>query len=180
MVEITYLAIVGIAMAAMFFGYGFGLFEGRNQGYKRRKAEEVQEKKDQPPAPPVTVAVDDPGLLRIKNENGLLAVDLDGQRVDTSSLSPQQRKRLIEMLNVMRPWLEGKPAPPPAAPEETQLPPVAGQPRPGPQPTPAAASSFAKEDRPAPPANSIVAQVDAILQARLAGSPLESRGVFLA
>src|SRR6266508_3254895 len=99
MVEITYLAIAGIAIAAMFFGYGFGLLEGRSQGYKRRKAEQVQETKDQPPPTPVPVTVDDPGLLRIKNENGLLILDLDGTRANTSSLSPEQRRRLIEMLS---------------------------------------------------------------------------------
>ena len=38
---------------------------------------------------------------------------------------------------------------------------------------------IAKEDRPAAPANSIVAQIDAILQAHLVGSPLADRGVFL-
>ena len=39
---------------------------------------------------------------------------------------------------------------------------------------------MAKDDRPAAPATSIVGQIDAILQERLAGSPLEDRGVFLA
>jgi hypothetical protein len=41
------------------------------------------------------------------------------------------------------------------------------------------ASTIAKEDRPSAPANSIVTQIDTILQARLAGTPLEDRGVFL-
>ena len=50
MVEITYLAIIGIGLAAMFFVYVFGLFEGRNQGYKKRKAEEDQEEKEKPAA----------------------------------------------------------------------------------------------------------------------------------
>jgi hypothetical protein len=54
--------------------------------------------------------------MRIKNENGFLALDLDGTRADTSALTVDQRKRLIEMLNVIRPWLEGKPAPAPASP----------------------------------------------------------------
>jgi hypothetical protein len=35
------------------------------------------------------------------------------------------------------------------------------------------------EDRPAAPAHSIVTQIDTILQARLAGTPLEERGIFL-
>jgi hypothetical protein len=191
MVEITYLAIAGIAIAAMFFGYGFGLFEGRSQGYKRRKAEEVQEKKDQPLPTPMTVTVDDPGLLRIKNENGLLTLDLDGTRANTSSLSAEQRRRLIEMLSLMRPWLEGRSAPAPAPSIKTSSPPLSGQPslapvspapstpRPTPQPPAPRASTIAKEDRPSASANSIVTQIDAILQAHLAGSPLEDRGVFL-
>ena len=189
MVEMTYLAIAGIAIVAMFFGYGFGLFEGRSQGYKRRKAEEAQETKDQPPPTPMTV--NDPGLLRIKNENGLLTLDLDGTRADTSSLSPEQRRRLVEMLTLMRPWLEGRSAPAPAPSMKTSPPPPSDQPKPAPvspmlstpKPTPPPAmpraSTISKEDRPSPPANSIVKQIDTILQARLAGTPLEERGVFL-
>ncbi len=189
MVEITYLAIAGIAIAAMFFGYGFGLFEGRSQGYKRRKAEEVQEMKDQPPPTPRPVTVDDPGLLRIKNENGLLILDLDGTRADTSSLSPEQRRRLIEMLSLMRPWLEGRSAPVAAPSMKTSAAPLPSRPapvspavstsKPTPQPAAPRASTIGNEDRPSAPANSIVTQIDAILQARLAGTPLEDRGVFL-
>ena len=193
MVEITYLAIIGIALVAMFFGYGFGLFEGRNQGYKKRQREEVTDNKDTPAvevpqaAPePVTLTVDDPGLLRIKNESGYLTLDLDGNRVDTTALTAEQRKRLIEMLNLMRPWLEGRPA---AAPVKASSLPTS-QPRPviePPQnaPTPSTPSAprpvvIAKEDRPVAPAGSIVTQIDSILQTRLAGTPLEDRGVFLA
>jgi hypothetical protein len=127
MVELTYLALFGIAMAAMFFGYGFGLFEGRNQGYKKRKKEEATEKSDQPsPEPKVvtetvtkTMTVDDPGLLRIKNEGGAYTLDLDGTRVHPATLPVEQRKRLIEILSIMRPWLEGRPAPPPPPPAST-------------------------------------------------------------
>jgi len=210
MVEITYLAIAGIAIAAMFFGYGFGLFEGRGQGYKKRKSEEGQEKKDQPVPlnSPVTVTVDDPGLMRIKNENGLLTLDLDGARVNTSSFSADQRKRLIEMLNLMRPWLEGKPpsapiTPPPSpAIQPTPFDPAQGKPVPAMQSYPAVtpaspppaqqavgpslsrplaakAPTIAKEDRPSAPSNSMVSQIDAILQERVAGTPLEDSGVFL-
>src|SRR5919108_112100 len=118
-------------IAGLVFVYIFGLFEGRGQGYKRRKTEEEQERKEQPPPPspkPETVTVDDPGLLRIKNENGSFVLDLDGKRVNPISLSSDQRQRLIDMLNIMRPWLEGRSAPapsprpaapPPAAPPST-------------------------------------------------------------
>ncbi|NJC97510.1 MAG: hypothetical protein FIB03_14435 [Anaerolineae bacterium] len=101
-------------IAGLLFVYIFGLFEGRNQGRKRRIAEEQEEKKQQPAPQPAAVKVDDPGLLRIKNESGGLTLDLDGARVDTSALTSDQRKRLIEILNAIRPWLEGKSKPVPA------------------------------------------------------------------
>jgi hypothetical protein len=192
-------------IAGLIFVYIFGLFEGRGQGYKKRRAEEELEKKEHPAPKPETVKVDDPGLLRIKNESGSLVLDLDGTRANTSSLSAAQRKRLIEMLTVMRPWLEGKPvavpappAPPPAgptiesrldalsAPPQTQAPDQA-QSKPVSVPSsalpPAPTSSrttIAREDRPSLAANSMIGQIDAIVQSRLVGSPLEDRGIFLA
>jgi hypothetical protein len=191
-------------IAGLVFVYLFGLFEGRGQGYKKRKAEEGQESKQQEApasaAPPETTTVDDPGLMRIKNENGSFVLDLDGKRVNPISLSSDQRKRLIDMLNIMRPWLEGRAAsqpppqpaaPPPSAPPATVEerlnafggPPSTPPPTPPQQPAPPPAgrqATIAKEDRPVAPANSIVGQIDSILQSRLAGTPLEGRGIFLA
>ena len=184
-------------IAGLVFVYIFGLYEGRGQGYKKRKAEEANEKKDVPEPRPITVKVDDPGLLRIRNENGGLTLDLDGTRLEPSALTAEQRKRLIEMVTMMRPWLEGKPA---TAPTPVTAPP--SQPRPAAAlsqsaasvPTPpvpqttspkkseapsAPAATIANDDRPAAPAGSIVNQIDAILQAHLVGSPLAERGVFL-
>jgi hypothetical protein len=193
-------------IAGLVFVYLFGLFEGRGQGYKRRKAEEEQERKEQPAPPsskPEMVTVDDPGLLRIKDENGSFVLDLDGRRLNPSSLSSDQRRRLIDMLSIMRPWLEGRAAPAPAARPATppSSPPPAtvedrlsafGAPQPESKPAPAPPAQQAArpptarpgtisiEDRPVAPANSIVGQIDSILQARLAGTKLEERGVFLA
>jgi hypothetical protein len=126
--------------------------------------------------------------------------------VNPLSLSSSQRKRLIDMLNIMRPWLEARSAasssrptaPPfpavqpttlndrlntfggaspeskPAAPPPASPPPIQSA-----APTVARPSTIAKEDRPAAPANSIVSQIDTILQSHLAGTPLEERGIFL-
>lgn len=199
-------------IAGLIFIYLFGIWEGRGQGYKRRKKEEKKEKESQPapePQPPeivtetVTVTVDDPGLLRLKNENGTFTLDLDGTRLNPSALLPDQRKRLIEMLNVIRPWLEGRPTPaptsaPPATPSAPQAglldriqpppapatpsnptPPVLHPPPAPPQPASPRPAIIAREDRPVASANSIVSQIDAILQARLEGTPLEERGIFM-
>lgn len=174
-------------IAGLVFVYLFGIFEGRGQGRKRRIAEEEQERKERPAPPPVKV--DDPGLLRIKNENGTMTLDLDGQRVQATSLTPNQRKRLIEMLNIMRPWLEGKPTsvptptnPPPPKPSAvpTQSRPVsapntAPPPRPATQPTP---STPAKDEAEAAP-TSIVGQINTVLHKRIANTALESRGISL-
>ena len=196
-------------IAGLVFVYLFGLFEGRGQGYKRRKTEEGQEAKEQPASPPTpakleSITVDDPGILRIKHEKGSFVLDLDGRRVNPISLSSDQRRRLIDMLNIIRPWLEGRAAPAPAASPRPAPPPTTiderlnalGSPAPQSQPTPpqpeppavrqtvqspaSRSSTIAKEDRPVAPANSIVSQIDAILQERLVGTNLEERGVFLA
>ena len=188
-------------IAGLVFVYLFGLFEGRGQGYKRRKAEEGQERKEQPAPPPPkpeTITVDDPGLLRLKDENGSFVLDLDGKRVNPITLSSDQRKRLIDMLSIMRPWLEGRaapaPAPKPVAPPASTPPltlderlsafggtPPESKPAATPSsPPPPRPGTIAKEDRPVAPASSIVGQIDSILQARLAGTHLEERGIFLA
>lgn len=186
-------------IAALLFVYIFGLMEGRSKGYKKRRSEEEQEKKNQPSASPETVSapVDDPGLLRIKKEGQVFTLDLDGARTDPASLSADQRRRLIEILSIMRPWLEGRSSPAPAASRAPAPPP--GRPAPIEQPAPrpttvqsdpappisappppqTRSATIAKEDRPAAQINSIVAQIDSVLQSRLAGTPLEERGVFL-
>lgn len=188
-------------IAAIIFVYVFGIFEGRGQGRKRRIAEEQEERKNEPARLPETVKVDDPGILRIKNESGALSLDLDGARVDGSSLSSSQRKRLIEILNLIRPWLEAKPAPAtplqPASPPsvESRLDAVSTLPQDEPAPTPPAASapssdstqdktaapaaSKKKEDMAEAPPTSMVGQINEILQLQIANSPLVSQGVAL-
>jgi hypothetical protein len=188
-------SIVGWIIGLVFV-YVFGLFEGRNQGYKRRKAEETREKNDQPPLKPETLTMQDPGLLRFRNENGAFTLDLDGAPVNPVSLSPEQRKRLVEVLNLMRPWLVERSAPAPSASGRAPAPapinpdftgqgrPAADQPVPAPPPPGPVLRApkpliIEKEDRPAAPANSMVTQIDDILQARLEGTALEERGIFL-
>jgi hypothetical protein len=135
-------------------------------------------------------SVDDPGLMRIKNENGNLTLDLDGTHVNPTALTAEQRKRLIEMLTAIRPWLEGRPAIAPVSmlatsPEPKPLSaPIAPPP---PQPviqesaaTPKASSSKTKKaDEPELPPTSIVGQINLILQAQIINTPLAYQGVTL-
>lgn len=183
------IVMIAVAVLAMFFGYFFGLFEGRNQGYKKRKAEEPAEPKEEnpaepeaaPPAPvPAPIVSDDPGLLRLKEENGKLRFELDGVRIIGETLTTGQRKRLIDLITRLRPWIEGHtPAPTPPSPAPRPAP-VTAPPSFAPAVTPRTAPAAPPVSRIEPPApQTMVGQIDAILQEKLADSPLAHQGIKL-
>jgi hypothetical protein len=186
---------IGLAIVAMFFGYFFGLFEGRGQGYKKRQAEEPETKETEPvsdPLPPATppapsdldVSMDSAGRMRLK---------LEGERIEASNINSEQRKRIIAVLTQIRPFLETSTQAPTSRPVQTPSP---TPPRPVSPPreassvgtTPATAPSSSSKPAPAPgkakdePAaapQSIVEQIDTILQSQLVGTPLMERGIRL-
>jgi hypothetical protein len=202
MLELTYFKVFLIVIGAMFFGYYFGLFEGRAQGRKKGKEEEAEK-----PAPmPVVKTIDDPGVLRLKVEDGAYRLDMDGARVNTTlPLQPEQKKRLIDLLTVMRPWLEGKSAPAPsqtpppasfsgtAAPaQQTYSAPAASpasfmqvEQTPSVEPVPARLdfgkllSPKKKEEKPAEAQMTMVQQIDSILQTKIANTPFARIGLKL-
>ncbi len=192
-ITLSLFALIGIGLALMFFGYFFGLFEGRGQGYKRRKKEEAEGKVFiqtplPPPNPPAPIV--DNSILKLSlDNNNQPRLDLDGQRVDTSQLTADQRKRLIDLMVTMRPWIEARPVTTPQPAAQTpalsrppssaamQTPPIAA-PVSQPKPTPAVPAPTSKDEAPAP-ANSMVTQIDAILQKSLIGTPLAERGIRL-
>ncbi len=186
---------IGLAVGAMFFGYFFGLVEGRGQGYKRRQTEEAEKKEEVkqqqpeaealplPPAAPVFPA-DQNSLLDVSRDtSGDLFLRLDGQRIEADALSSEQRKRIIAVLTQIRPWLEAPaPGPHPAPPRPPQTPPARPAPpqeaRPVQSSRPVPLPKVEVDDIVAAP-QSIVEQVDSILQAQLAGSPMVGRGIRL-
>jgi hypothetical protein len=203
-ITLNLFVLIGIALAVMFFGYFFGLNEGRGQGYKKRKTEE----QDKPLPASAPVIKDDPGLLRLKSENNQLRLDMDGQRVDTSTpLAPAQRKRLIDLLNLIRPFLEGgqstqaAPMPVPVSPPVSSSapkpvpvsPPVSSSApltpaeqamftnlvQPKVEPVPARISFGRSPKKISEPATalSMVQQIDEILQLKLVNSPLAGQGI---
>ncbi len=187
--EINVLTVVGIGLVAMFFGYFFGLFEGRGQGYRKRKKEEAGEPEAPAPPPPVAApepeAPQPPALMElVLNGAGKPRLQLDGSEVDSLRVSAQQRRRLIELMIMLKPWID------PGA-DAASMPPraaaVTGNPDGGLSTAPvraAKSTSGSSAPRPAPPVPtaqlSLVAQVDMILQARLDGTPLADRGIRLA
>jgi hypothetical protein len=186
----TPLAIIGIGLAAMFFGYGFGLFEGRGQGYKKRRQEEASDPTLRPviqpapaPAPTPPVPANDHTLLRLSlNAREQPCLDMDGQRIDTSRMEPQERKRLIDLMVLMRPWIEGGPVAPRSQPAPASAPSAAPRPVVTPQPVPPPAAATPPAGSPAEPTvapTTMVGQIDAILQTRLIGTPLATRGIRL-
>lgn len=179
-------------LGALFFGYFFGLFEGRGQGYKKRQKEEAQEKQPIPPPSPPAAPVEAPSAPRAETKllalgqdaDGHLQVELDGRRVDAAALTPEQRRRLVNLLVMMRPLVEGGTVTPPSASTLSKAEGLnAGAPS---QPAPAAPPSARPQPTPIPPAaeppaaaTSIVAQINAILQGRIANTPLAERGIHL-
>jgi hypothetical protein len=210
--EFNVLTVLGISLAIMFFGYFFGLFEGRGQGYRKRRKEELSTQSAPSSAEaPVTSTPTGANATAVNLEVSLLSLtrdqsgeprlDLDGQRVDASQLAPGQRKRLIDLMLIMRPWVEGsldhtagissEPVPAPQSAREVAHPSMMDRLRAatGTDRRPAApaisatapdAVLAAKAASPITSEVSMVTQIDAILQTRLLGTPLADLGIRLA
>jgi hypothetical protein len=149
---------------------------------------------------------DDPGLLRLKKNNGRYMLELDGAPV-TGELSLDMRKRLMELITVFRLWLEpgqsssavsqpvalpraSRPAVPDPLREEIYGPTTQAVSQPLPEPEADYASTQAVSPKPLPPIKkpeaeknitslSIVQQIDTVLQERMMNTPLAKRGIRL-
>jgi hypothetical protein len=129
---------------------------------------------------------DDPGLLRLKTESGRIKLEIDGVLIG-ETLPSDKKKRLIELVTMLRPWLEsGQPQPAASQPAAPIQPPPVTDPAQAVYYAPVQSSTqplppLAK--KPEPEKNittlSIVAQIDSVLQARLVETPLAKRGIRL-
>jgi hypothetical protein len=189
--EFNLLTLIGISLALMFFGYFFGLVEGRGQGAKKRRDEEelnnrsnVVFDKPLPPPSPLVTPVESNLLALSLDKSNQPQLKLDGQRLEADKLSPQNRKRLIDLMVMMRPWIE-------ASPGQKQV--ASPQPAPRPvitEPAPTVIKQTSTKvsiptaapvvPAPEPAPTSMVVQIDAILQTRLIGTPLQDMGIRLA
>jgi hypothetical protein len=200
--------VVAGFLAGLILGWVIGFFDSNSRTAKKIEAAQknaeikIQEAEDkvrrtaeQAASQPRTQ--DDPGLLRLKNEAGRYTLEVDGAPV-AGALAPERKKRLIDLLTIIRPFLEGgqpQPAPKPAAPPTMAAPhpPPAAVPPPKPDshrvvpaevapvpPTLGAALTPKKPAEEKPLSSlSIVGQIDSVLQARLINTPLEGMGIRL-
>jgi hypothetical protein len=178
--DLNYGLILVVGLATLLAGYFVGLFEGHGQGNKKRGQEEPKEERIQPPV----IAPKENNLLKLSlDQNNQLQLEVGGQRADAAQLTPEQRKRLIDLMVMMRPWIDAS-APKLATPQQ----PLPAAPRVAPiaQPiakpiAPLSTSTLKVESKKGEVAapTSMVAQIDAILQEHLASSTLANRGIRL-
>ncbi|MBM4428039.1 MAG: hypothetical protein FJ031_12505 [Chloroflexi bacterium] len=203
--------IIGF-LVGLILGWVIGFFDSNNRSAKKIEASEknaeikaqeaerrIRKAEEQIALAAQASATDDPGLLRLKNDSGRYMLEMDGAPL-TGALSSDKKRRLIDLLSFIRPYLEGgqpqqAPAPKPAAPQTPPAPvstfqavtpqrPISRPVTPAPvepiKPTLAAALNPTKkaEEKPLAPL-SIVGQIDSVLQARLVNTPLEHKGISL-
>ncbi len=192
--QIPLWAVIGICLATMFFGYFFGLFEGRGQGYKKRRKEEASDPSlrpapPPPPSPPEEIAPRtmppaEKSLLTLTlDARQQPCLNMDGRRIDTSQMSAEERRRLIDLMVMMRPWIDAGPVqraqPAPATVGVRPSPPPSAQPAPAAASVPPPGAAQAGPTEPAVAPTTMVGQIDAILQSKLIGTPLATRGIRL-
>ncbi len=196
------LAVTLIIVAAI-AGYVFGLIDGRVTSSLRNNAKKK--------ANPAESLSDLPlGKFNLPGEKTILEVTqdqaskihvaLDGQRLqDASNLGPELRRRMVEIVVRIRPWLEGNTVRSSAAPDPAEnspsqpggqtLPAGANQARAAATSTGVAKPNSTRELKPLiafdskaaieQNSTSLVSMIDEILQKKLETSPLQGRGIKL-
>jgi hypothetical protein len=168
-----------VGLVAFIVGYLFAMLDRRVTQTMQKDKKDQEKNEENKPAP-------DLSALSITLADQEAHVKLFGTPIDPEQITPEQRKQLIGLLNLIRPLLEGKPAVVANSTAQAQPKPV----NPGSQ-SPATSAATARPSQPvgksseaakseaADEPTSIVTQIDAILQRQLAGNPLEKRGVRL-
>jgi hypothetical protein len=97
------LTTIGLLLVVLIFGYLIGLLEARLKSAK----------KDKLPARPSADGTLSPWqgeievLRAVRTTAGKLGLEMDGQRIEAKEmLQPEQRRRLVNLLLDLRPWLE--------------------------------------------------------------------------
>lgn len=172
------LKTIGISVAIFFIGYIIGLVEAAiKQKNKDKKKARTQEKEliEIPPA-----LHQEPKLLSIhRGPSNDLILELEGETFSNKDkLAPEKRRLLVDLLVEVRPWLETQGSTPVPSVAEKKPQPVKTQAQPATAKLTSAAIASPKST-PAPSNESIVSQINTVLQNRLASSPLANQGIRL-
>jgi len=172
------LKTTGIIIAIFIIGYIIGLVEAAiKQNNKDKKKARLEEKElvNLPPA-----GLKQPNLFSInRNASNGLILELEGQTISNKDeLTPDNKRFLVNLLGEVRPWLETKAVPSitqkaEPQPEQLNIKPqiVSATIPPPPAPSP--------ESKSVPSSESIVSQINTVLQNRLATSSLANQGIRL-
>jgi hypothetical protein len=188
---------IGLWVLIWLVGYGLGLFESWAKEKLRKEEKEEPQVTQTPPQ-----LIEENYALAIFEEGNDLVLKMDGNRLeDPSQLDEGQRKRLINLIVRLRPWLDGgkttlqkappKPQPKPAVSQPAQpaprpIAPPAPPPTISPKPTPASAKIESQPiviEKTAEDMEyaklSMVEQIDWILQKNLEKHPLKAKRIRL-
>ncbi len=183
------IVVIGILAAAA--GYVFRILDSRVTTALVEAREKAPAEEDEKP----TAKLDEHSVLKVSVDPALKwHLELDGARLEPDGLTAEQRKRLVNVIVQIRPWIDGKTvAPPVPAPAPVSESPAAAVPLVASAPIgtqPAALRldigrgfrSLLESDikKPEPPkVASIVGMIDEVLQKKLENSPLAGKRIRL-
>lgn len=121
-------------------------------------------------------------LKMIEGANFRTQIEMDGKPL-TAPLTPERKRRLLELVNHFRPWIETTAAPAPQPSPASSAPPVVVAPEPAVKPISVAFPMTQPKPKTDPATEfkllSIVKQIDVVLQRRIAGTALEPFDIHL-
>ncbi len=164
----------GIIIGAMF---------GRAKKIMQETSPEIEEKPKEEPSTPAKprgpAREDDTEILRAwRDGKGKMWLEMDSRRLEgKEQLNAEQKKRLLDLVMNLRPWLDIPSAAAPA-PAAAPRPPVQ-PPRPAPPAAAVPAVSKPVETKPKIVLKSIVEQIDDVLQEKLTGTVFAGREIRL-
>jgi hypothetical protein len=172
------LKTTGIVIGIFFIGYIIGLVEAAiKQKSKDKKKAHLEEKEeiDLSLAP-----LKQPNLFSINRDpSKALVLELEGQTISNKDeLTPDNKRLLVNLMVEVRPWLETTISTPMPPQTETQPEQIFIQPQTA-SPSIPSISTLLLQSTPVPSTESIVSQIDTVLQNRLAASPLANQGIRL-
>jgi len=184
------LALWGLGLAFLLIGFFIGYVDSNIRSTKKIDAAETKEKNARAEAEQklaaaealkasIPTGTDNPGLLRLKNKNGVTQLELDGKELTAKNVSPEQKKRLIELITLMRPWVEGGQLAPAVVSQPAAAPPTPPAPVLPKEPVSRPLQTVKKPEEKPITSLSIVQQIDTVLQERILNTPLEKSGLRL-